>query len=123
VRFFGAVSGAGTAVLLARPQMLVLASYSENFGNVVLEAMAAGTPVVVTEEVGVAELVLESGAGLVCAGAPNALGGAIASLAADADRRREWGARGRAFVAERLTWDAVARQMEQLYETVARRPC
>src|SRR5213078_2831497 len=55
VRFVGAVGGEAKDELLRRAAALVLPSYSENFGNVVLEAMAVGTPVVVTPEVGLAE--------------------------------------------------------------------
>src|SRR5262245_5912907 len=45
VRFVGPVSGDAKDELLRTAAALVLPSYSENFGNVVLEAMAVGTPV------------------------------------------------------------------------------
>src|SRR5205823_1441089 len=52
VELAGPVSGEAKNALLRRAAALVLPSLSENFGNVVLEAMAQATPVVVTPEVG-----------------------------------------------------------------------
>jgi glycosyltransferase involved in cell wall biosynthesis len=54
--------------LFAAAHVFVLTSYSENFGNAVLEAMRRRVPVVVTPEVGVADIVRESRGGLVVAG-------------------------------------------------------
>lgn len=117
VVFAGTVLGADKAALVTGARALVLPSYSENFGNVVLEAMAAGRPVIVTPEVGVADVVRDSGAGLVVPGSPDALGGAIASLVADPARGDEMGVRGRD-TARRYSWDSVAAQMERLYQEV-----
>jgi glycosyltransferase involved in cell wall biosynthesis len=101
----------------------VLPSYSENFGNVVLEAMAVGRPVVVTPEVGVADLVRETGAGVVTAASPELLGSALTSLMTDVARGNLLGDRGRA-AARRLSWDSVAWQMETLYQAlIERTPC
>jgi len=118
--FVGAVCGADKAALLSNAEMLVLPSYSENFGNVVLEAMAVGCPVVVTAEVGIADLVQESAAGLVVSGEPSQLAGAMASLHRHPATRRELGERGRAIARERFGWDVIAARMETLYETVRR---
>ena len=57
------VAGSDKERLFAAAQLFVLPSYSENFGNTVLEAMRRGVPVVVTPEVGAAEIVRTSGAG------------------------------------------------------------
>ena len=51
-RSLGPVDSTEKWDLLQKARMLVLPSYSENFGNVILEAMAVGCPVVVTPEVG-----------------------------------------------------------------------
>jgi glycosyltransferase involved in cell wall biosynthesis len=77
VRFLGPVHGPEKWALLESAQVLALPSYSENFGNVILEAMAAGCPVVVTPEVGLAGVVRASGAGLVVPGNPERLARAL----------------------------------------------
>ena len=121
VIFTGPVHGKDKAALLSSARLLVLPSYSENFGNVVVEAMAAGCPVVVTPEVGIAESVAQIGAGLVVDGTPAALGSAIAGLVTDHRRREEMGSRGRVAAMTQFSWPAVAVQMEQLYQSVAAR--
>jgi glycosyltransferase involved in cell wall biosynthesis len=118
VRFLGPVSADAKWPLLAGAALLVLTSYSENFGNVVLEAMAVGCPVVVTPEVGAAEIVRESEAGVVVDGDPGVLGPALARLLADEPRRLAMGERGRRVLQERYTWDAVAERMERVYREI-----
>ena len=113
----GPVHGADKMALIDGARALVLPSYSENFGNVVLEAMAAGRPVIVSREVGLADLVRESGGGLVTDAAPEHLGDAIAELSNDVRAGDAMGQRGRT-AASRYSWDSVAAQMETLYESV-----
>lgn len=115
VRFAGAVSGGAKATLLRQSAALVLPSISENFGNVVLEALAAGTPVVVTPEVGLAGDVEAAGAGVVTSNEPAALAAALRALLADRTTREEMGRRGRALVEARFTWERVAAEMEEHY--------
>ncbi len=123
VHFVGPVYGQDKQLLLRDALALVLPSYSENFGNVVLEAMAAGCPAVVTEEVGLADVVRSSGAGVVTGGTPAALGNALQRLTADAEARRAMGEQGRRIVATDYSWDSVASRMEALYGSIlASRP-
>ena len=122
VKFMGMVHGADKAALLAGARVLVLPSYSENFGNVVLEAMAAACPVIVTPEVGVADVVADTGSGWVVEGDPARLGHAIARMLEDPDAARQMGERGRAAARARFSWDAVAARMESVYESIAGEP-
>jgi glycosyltransferase involved in cell wall biosynthesis len=124
IRFVGMVSDDHKWALYENAALFVLPSYSENFGNVVAEAMAMGCPVVVTAQVGLASLVAESGAGVVVDGAPRILAEAIRALLHDPARRRLMGERGRFTARQELSWDGVALQMEALYrEIAATLPC
>jgi glycosyltransferase involved in cell wall biosynthesis len=115
LRFVGAVSDVHKWALYENAEMFVLPSYSENFGNVVAEAMAMSCPVVVTPDVGLAKLVQEVGAGVVTPGEPQVLAQAIMELHHDEIRRKRQGALGRRAAIERLSWDGVAAQMESEY--------
>jgi len=120
--FTGSVDGADKASLLSHARFLALPSYSENFGNVVIEAMAAGCAVIVSKDVGLADTVRTTGAGLVVDGDPDTLSAAMSRLLGDATLRREMGERGRAAAHQCYSWSAVAGQMEDLYRSLAGRP-
>jgi glycosyltransferase involved in cell wall biosynthesis len=96
----------------------VLPSYSENFGNSVLEAMQRGVPVVVTPEVGAAEIVRASGGGLVVTGDAELFAAAISRLIVDQGLGRSMGEAGRRHTLAHYSWGAVAAQMESLYESL-----
>jgi glycosyltransferase involved in cell wall biosynthesis len=119
VDFRGAVSGAAKDELLRTSTALALPSLSENFGNVVLEAMAVEMPVIVTPEVGLAADVESAGAGIVTSNLPEALAASIRRMLGDSDARAAMGRRGRELVRSRFTWDRVATEMEQHYMRLA----
>ncbi len=115
VRFIGQVSDDDKWPLYRDALLFVLPSYSENFGNVVIEAMAMSCPVIVTPDVGAAAAVTEAGAGLVTSNEPAALAQAVNVLLGDPARRHAMGLRGAAAVRAHFSWDAVAAEMESLY--------
>jgi len=118
LHFVGSVSDEYKWALYENAEMFVLPSYSENFGNVVAEAMAMACPVVVTPEVGLAKLVREVGAGVVTSGEPSILAHAVTELHRDEVRRKRCGALGRQAAIERLSWEGVAAQMECQYKRI-----
>ncbi len=116
VRFVGPVYGDAKAAALAQATMLVLPSLNENFGTVALEAMAVGTPAVVTETCGFAEH-LRDGGGLVVGLDAEDMRAAIDSLLANEEMRTELSDRARA-TASGLTWEAAAKLTTEMYEQV-----
>jgi glycosyltransferase involved in cell wall biosynthesis len=118
IHFVGPASDTDKWALYAAAEVFVLPSYSENFGNVVAEAMAMGCPVIVTPEVGIAALVAQAGAGIVSSGEPAQLAAAITALLDDDARRAEYGRRGRELARGHLSWSGVAAQTEALYAQV-----
>jgi len=118
VTYAGEVRGEAKEQLLRRATIVVLPSLSENFGNVVLEAMAHETPVIVTPGVGLADEVRSSGAGVVTDGEPESLANAIATLFADPLLRATMGRRGREAAEQRFTWSRVAEEMETMYANI-----
>lgn len=99
--------------------VFVLPSRNENFGNTAAEAVASGTPVVVTNTCGVAEL-LAAGAGLVVAHEEAAVAEALGKVLQDAALRERMRAAGSVLLA-RLGWEEPTREMEELYARVTRK--
>ncbi|TKB98612.1 glycosyltransferase [Pedobacter cryophilus] len=65
INWYGAVYGDDKFKLLAAHDLFVLPSYNENFANVVMESLAIGTPVLISDKVGLCEWVNANHYGLV----------------------------------------------------------
>jgi phosphatidylinositol alpha-mannosyltransferase len=91
----------------------------ESFGVILLEAMAAGAPVVASDLDAFARVLEEGTAGvLVRRGDAAELAGALAGLLADPARRAELADAGRQVVAG-YDWSVIAQRILAVYETVA----
>ena len=106
--FTGILTGGDKlAAFACSPYLYVLPSYSEGFSVSVLEALAAGLPVVISEGCNFPE-VAESEAGFVVPAADAAVAGAISTLLSDEPLRTRMGANGRRLVEECYTWPEIA---------------
>ena len=104
--------------LMAAADLFVLPSTLEGCPISLLEAMAAGRPVVATRVGGIPEVVRSARQGtLVPAKDPVALAIAIRELATDERRREEIGKYNRTFAKEELSWTRAAERTLEVYET------
>jgi glycosyltransferase involved in cell wall biosynthesis len=103
--------------LLALSDLFVLPSLWEGLPNVVLEAMAAGLPVVATAVGGTPELVIDGETGLLVPPRdPTALAQAALTLLNDLELARQMGENGRQRVTTQFTIQQTAAQTESLYQ-------
>ncbi len=121
VTFAGFVGGEAKVALLQRSSAFALPSADENFAVSVVEAMAAGTPVVVTQGVAIHEEIADAGAGWVVARTPQAVANAVIRALADPNLIAAMGNRGRELVRRSYSWAAAAQGLEDLYRTVRER--
>jgi glycosyltransferase involved in cell wall biosynthesis len=96
--------------------LFVLASHSENFGIVVMEAMARGLPVVVSDAVQACDHVNRAGAGRVVPLEVGAVTSAIEELLKDGQARSAMGQSGRQYVRRHLSWDGIAQAIARHYQ-------
>lgn len=114
VIFTGPLYDEEKAAALADSDVFVLPSRFENFANVAAEAVACGVPVIVSDACGIASLI-DGKAGLVIPPRTEAVADALRRILGDKSlhARLKSGCRN---VAEQLSWDNLAIQMEGYYE-------
>ena len=113
--FLGETRGGGKWALLEHAAAVCLPSRSENFGLTVLEALAVGTPAIVTKEVGVAGF--SNLASFLTIASPErqalaaALNLAVSGTGTSPDRSR----RARECVRRDYNWDRLAARLATVY--------
>lgn len=106
--------------LLAASDIALLCSHEEGFSNAVLEGMAAGLPMIVTDVGGNPEAILNEECGLVVPPRrPDCIAEAIMRLSGDPQLRKQFGAKASQRVAACFGWDACIDAYERLYRGLA----
>lgn len=126
IHFPGPLPHPRVLALLAAAEVFVMPSVRDPGGNidglpvVVLEAMAASTPVVATGVAGMPLAVVDGETGLlVPEKSPQALAAALGRMLDDPRAARAMGAAGRARVEAELTWRGIAGVHDRIYREVA----
>ena len=98
----------------AAADVFAFASRTETQGLVLLEAMAQGTPVVSTAELGTRSILVPESGALIVPEEPDSFAAAVVRLLGDAELRQELGSRGGAY-ARQWSSAAMARRLAALY--------
>lgn len=107
------------AELLAATDVCAFSSSHEGFSNSILEYMAAGRPVVVTDAGGTREAVSEGESGyIVPADDHDSMADRIITLLRDPDKARMFGERGKAIAAQKFSLEVQLERTLELYETL-----
>lgn len=118
VVFVGMLRGRDKLAALAAADVWALPSHTENFGLAVVEAVAAGLPVILSPAVNVAAELEREGAALVRAATADDFAEAMLELLGDDERRAAVAAAGRK-TAPRYDWNALGPDLAALYAQIA----
>ncbi len=98
--------------------IFVLTSHHENFGIAVVEAMANGLPVIVSNCVNISKEIESSQAGLVTSVEPHHIATALDKLLESDQLRKEMGRCGRELVTTHYSWESVVKSLTAAYENI-----
>jgi glycosyltransferase involved in cell wall biosynthesis len=115
VLIYGAAYGEEKRRLLLSVDGFVLPSFSEGFSVAILEAAAAGLPIVLTPECNFPELTAAGAAFEISPSAPTVEAGLRQLMKLSAAERHAMGERGRKLVQQSYTWPVIADQMLSAY--------
>jgi glycosyltransferase involved in cell wall biosynthesis len=121
ITFTGFVSGESKERWLTDADLFVLPSHHENFGIAVLEAIAAGIPVVVSPAVQLAPWIVSHGLGVIADRTPRSLAAAITAALEDGQLRSRAAASGFEAVADAFQPKVIAPALDAMYRGAAAR--
>jgi glycosyltransferase involved in cell wall biosynthesis len=114
--FTGQLTGSDLARALASADIFLNPSVTEAFGNVTLEAMASGLPVIAAESTGASNLVHPNKTGALVDGTePRQFAAALAAYARDPKQRRQQGLAGLE-IAKKMDWDTINSAVVRAYK-------
>lgn len=121
VRFLGLVSGAAKLELLRDADVFLMPSRYEGLSIALLEAMASGLPVILSDRAGLHRQVARHGCGIVVSPAAAPVTAAMLRLSDPALRQR-MGEAGRALVLREHTWTVIAQRLEEVLRSCLNQP-
>ena len=116
--FTGMLAGDDKIAVYQDSDVFVLPSYSENFGNVVLEAAYFGLPIVVTKGVAVGLEFEKIGGGLVIDKDEHQLAEAILKILNNSDLAQKMGEKGKRLIKEKFLWPEITENFIKAYKLI-----
>jgi glycosyltransferase involved in cell wall biosynthesis len=117
--FTGMLMGEAKLAALQDADLFVLPSFSENFGIAVIEAMACGLPVLISDKVNIHREIDKAGAGRVEPVDPARFAAGVLAMLADKTKLRQQGERGIETVKSLFNWPSIGERLEHVYQAVA----
>ncbi|MEM7725916.1 MAG: hormogonium polysaccharide biosynthesis glycosyltransferase HpsP [Cyanobacteria bacterium P01_A01_bin.45] len=114
----GFVTGELKSALLKAADLFVLPSYYENFGIAVAEAMVAGKPVVISDQVHIYEQVRSNESGWVGTTDVESMVQLLREALKNPEECKYRGSRAQEYALQHYSWDAIARQIIDVYEEI-----
>jgi glycosyltransferase involved in cell wall biosynthesis len=118
VRFIGGIYGDTKWELYRNADILVLPTHSENFGIVVAEALASGTPVITTTGTPWDELNTKPCGWWIPCNKIDLKQTIISAISLTGEKLEQYGRNGRLLIEERYSADTVAQKMKLLYDRI-----
>ena len=119
IRFYGFVSEEKLIELYSAADIFVFPSHHQTWGLTVFEAMACGTPVIVTTSCGASEVLTnEETALMVPSKSPGKIAEAIIRLKEDSKLREKLSMNGRMFVEKNIRWDIYTKSVVEVFKKV-----
>jgi glycosyltransferase involved in cell wall biosynthesis len=117
--FTGMLRGRDRVEAFVDADLFALPSYQENFGIAVVEALASGCPVLISDQVNIHREITAGGVGVVVPTQTEAVARELGRWMSDENLRRAAGRRGPQFVRERYDWDRIAEHWATHYASLA----
>jgi len=121
ITFMGYVDGEAKWKLYQEADIFVLPSFTENFGIVIAEALASGTPAIATKGTPWSDLVTYRCGWWIDSGVMPLVEALREAMESEQVQRTEMGYRGRQLVESKYTWERTAEQMIEVYEWMLER--
>ena len=120
VVFTGMLRGRERVEAFVDADLFVLPSYQENFGIAVVESLASGTPVVISDQVNIHQAIRAAGVGGVVPTQVEPLAREMARWMSDESLRRDASSRAIPFVRQHYDWNQIAQRWATHYEEITR---
>lgn len=114
----GFVTGELKSALLQAADLFVLPSYYENFGIAVAEAMVAGIPVIISDQVHICQEVRNSESGWVGTTNVESIADLIREALKYPEERQRRGLQARKYALLNYSWDAIAQKIVEAYQDI-----